>query len=78
MSMKNISSLILAAAVMGGSNGYLGRDEQPDNIDTTPKQPPIPKGCKRYEFEGVSFIATSYKSAMRKYERFLKHNRNPK
>lgn len=51
--------LAMAAALMSG--GYEpnainnGNPLLPEDIDTTPKMPPIPKGCKRYFYnkEGV-------------------------
>ena len=40
-----------------------------------PKKPKIiPKGCKEFEFEGFKCIALNEKSALKKYQTFLKHN----
>jgi len=52
MSMKNILGLYAAAVAMAGPNTYLpnGNNLKPSDIDVTPKELPIPKGCKRYYF----------------------------
>lgn len=39
-------------------------------VPTKPKV--IPKGCKEFEFEGFKCIALNEKSAIKKYQKFLK------
>ncbi len=52
-----------------------------DDIDLTPKTPPIPKGCKKYVFSGdngsVEIIAMNEKSAIKKHEKLTMKKLNP-
>ena len=73
--MKSIlaSSLIFAALLesdpFAGSKQNKTREE---DIDFTPKEPPVPKGCKKYSFHGgFETIASSEKSALKKYNKWL-------
>ena len=45
-----------------------------EDIDLTPKTPPIPKGCREYYFNGFTTIASSPKKAMEKYVKWNKDN----
>lgn len=65
--MKNVSHILLAALLLGGGM-YEGVN--PKYIDVTPKEPPIPKGCKRFYFDGYTCIASSQNSANKKYKKF--------
>lgn len=82
----------ISAMMSMGEGDILGMGKKPDNdlnpkdIDTTPKQQPIPKGCKEYMFnknggfstekmlrDEVVFkcIAASDKSAKKKFNTFI-------
>ena len=51
MSMKNILGLYAAAVAMSGSKSIVDKNNlKPSDIDVSPKDLPIPKGCKRYYF----------------------------
>ena len=73
---RPIGSLMLAGLM--GMFKYSDRGERnrltPKQITVTPKETPIPKGCKKYEFvnESGTFecIAINKKNALRKYNRW--------
>ena len=50
--MKGKLGILAVMAEMMASSGYAKNSNSisPKDIDTTPKQPPIPKGCKEYFF----------------------------
>lgn len=45
---------------------------KPEDIDITSKEPVIPNGCKKYVFGEFETIASSEKSARKKYDKWLK------
>ncbi len=47
---KQIAGLAMAAAIMGSTSANNSNNITPDDIDTTQKKPPIPRGCKEYFF----------------------------
>lgn len=42
---------------------------RPEDIDMTPPNKIIPKGCKVYNINGVEIVAMNQKSAQKKYEK---------
>ena len=75
--------LLMAAAIMGNGYAENSNPARPEDIDTTPKHPVIPKGCKKYFFRenfGVlEVIAMSEKSALKKYNKWCAaHKSNEK
>ena len=64
--MKSLAALTIIAAMMG--EGLTdGRSRlSPDDIDTTPKEPPKPKGMNQYRFYGVEVWAINEKNARKK------------
>lgn len=75
--MKGKSSwmgMLAIASAFSAGMGYPSVYGPPrPTIDFTPKTPPIPKGCKLYEFHGYSTIASSEKAARKKYGKWLKN-----
>lgn len=73
---KGLGIIAMAAALMADFNAPMDRNSKTsiNDIDFTPKQPPIPKGAKRYSFYENEFtcIAINEKSAKKKYEKWLK------
>ena len=52
MSMKEkLGMLAVMAAMMGGGYAENSNDLAPQDIDVKPKEPIIPKGCKKYVFK---------------------------
>lgn len=84
MSMKGkLGLLAMTAALIGGGFGMDGMGNErnatrPEDIDTTPKEPIIPKGCKKYVFKEsfgtLEVIAMNEKSAMKKYNKWCAAN----
>jgi hypothetical protein len=80
--MKNLGRifpLLMAAEMMGNLDNYSSGKSSitPEKIDVTPKKKPIPKGCKKYEFEYMgglfSCIALNEKSAKKKFNNWRKN-----
>ena len=82
--MKGLLAAMIPLALMGESFGHIANDSndlRPEDIDITPKETPIPKGCKRHYFNRygectkgqhlVYFDAMKKKSAIIKWERWL-------
>lgn len=86
---KGLGTIMMAAALMADLNSPLDRnsksDLKPEDIDVTPKEPILPKGCQYYYFDVLGdcrncdngqyefkCIAISEKSARKKFERWLK------
>ena len=82
--MKELLTAMIPLALMSESFGHVGNntnDLRPEDINTTPKEPPVPKGCKRHYFNRfgecpkgqhlVYFDAMKRKSAIIKWERWL-------
>lgn len=73
-----IAAMCLATG--GQSIGHNSRqDLKPEDIDVTPKEKPIPKGCKRYYFndiggcyKGSHKISFDAMTAKKAYEKFNK------
>ena len=64
-SMKKLGLITaLAAMCMGTSSSKSYVD--PSEIDTTPATPPIPKGLKMFEIDGMQVWAINEKNAIRK------------
>jgi hypothetical protein len=83
MSMKsNLGLLAMAAAMMGGGYAENSNPLRPEDIDVVPKEPPIPKGCKKYTFKEsfgtLEVIAINEKSAMKKYNKWCNLNQKDK
>ena len=81
MSMKGkLGLLSMTAALIGGGFGMDNEKNsiRPEDIDTTPKEPIIPKGCQKYVFKEsfgtLEVIATNEKSAMKKYNKWCAAN----
>lgn len=81
---SKIGMLSVIAAIMGGEHGNGYHDVNnltPKDIDVTPKDTPIPKGCKRYYYnkEGlctkndskIYFDALKPSNAYKKYQKWL-------
>lgn len=87
LGMLGLMAGIVALGEMGYSDPNKGdNDLKPKDINITPKQPPLPKGCKEYMFnknggfstermlrEEIVFkcIAASDKSAKKKFNTFI-------
>ena len=82
MSMKSKLGMVAMAAVL--MDGGFGMNKSPieiKDIDVTPKEPPVPNGCKRYYYNKmgscnkgqheVYFDAMKHKTAYLKYEKWL-------
>lgn len=82
------SRLALLAIAAGLAAGGFGNDRNcinPKDIDVTPKEPPVPKGCERYYYNKagicckseseVYFDATKPSKAYEKYKRWLLINK---
>lgn len=75
-SMKSIGNHLapLMALVSMGENLSFGNEKSnnltPDKIDININKV-IPKGCKLYEFDGFSCVASSDKIANKKYRKFV-------
>ena len=79
MSMKGkLGMLAVMAAMMGGGYAENSNDLAPQDIDVKPKEPIIPKGCKKYVFKEsfgtLQVIAMNEKSAMKKYNKWVASN----
>jgi hypothetical protein len=90
MSMKGkLGLLAMTAALIGGGFGMDNERNsiRPEDIDTTPKEPVIPKGCSQYFFNkngGYNTvkdsytvfvcIASNYKSAKKKFNKWYASN----
>jgi hypothetical protein len=77
MSMKGKIGLIATmAAIMGGLDSPLMNEDYRPEV--THKEPPIPKGCKKYvykeSFGTLEVIAMNEKSAMKKYNKWCEAN----
>jgi len=46
-----------------------------DPKDWIPKEPPMPKGCQKYTFYGITVVALNSKSAKKKCARLLKEGK---
>lgn len=75
--MSKLSSFMAMALLMGGSADN-SNPLRPQDINVMPKEPIIPKGCKKYVFKesfGVlEVIALNEKSAMKKYNKWCAAN----
>lgn len=82
MSIKGkLGMLAVMAGMMGSRCAENSNSLCPEDIDTTPKEPPVPNGCKRHYFNKygecpkgqhlVYFDAMKKKSAIIKWERWL-------
>ena len=87
---KGLASIMVASIMMGMDNGFSmgnqnGNNVTPDKINVTPKEPIVPKGCKRYYFNVLGdcinwdngqyefkCIAINVKSARKKFNKWLK------
>lgn len=73
-----IGMLTLIAAMMGGNYAENSNDLQLKDIDVKPKEPIIPKGCKKYVFKEsfgtLEVVAMNKKSAMKKYNKWYDAN----
>lgn len=78
--MKKNLGLLTALALMSGGFGSAenSNDLRPRDIDVKPKEPVIPKGCKKYVFKEsfgtLEVIAMNEKSAIRKYNKWCAAN----
>ena len=87
MSMKDKLGILSMMAAMMATSGYVENSNPltPKDIDTTPKEPPIPKGCERYYYNKdgicsksqslVYFDAMKPRTAREKWERWLNNNK---
>lgn len=79
---KGLGMIAIAAALMADLNSPLDRnsksDLRPEDIDVKPKEPVIPKGCKKYVFKEsfgtLEVIAINEKSALKKYKKWCATN----
>lgn len=79
---KGLGMIAMGAALMLDLNSPLDRnsksDLRPEDIDVKPKEPVIPKGCKKYVFKEsfgtLEVIAMNEKSAMKKYNKWCAAN----
>jgi hypothetical protein len=83
--MKSKLATILPLLMMAENMGNMGSNSKnylrPEDIDTTPKEKPIPKGCKRYFYNKtglcckgeseVYFDALKPSKAHDKFQRWL-------
>ena len=80
MSMKKNLGLLTALSLMSGDFGSAKNSNKlrPQDIDVKPKEPVIPKGCKKYVFKEsfgtLEVIAMNEKSAMKKYKKWCDAN----
>jgi hypothetical protein len=88
MSMKGkLGMLAVMDAMMGSGYAENSNSILPEDIDTTPKEPVIPKGCSQYFFNkngGYNTvkddytvficIASNYKSAKKKFDKWYTSN----
>ncbi len=81
----------MGAMAAMGSEGLMTTDKElyKKNIDVTPKEPVIPKGCKKYHFDEHGYIddessqytvftaiASSEKAATKKFNKWKEANKN--
>jgi hypothetical protein len=76
-----LGMLAIMTAMMGSGYAENSNSILPEDIDTTPKEKPVPKGCKRYYYNKngicckseseVYFDAMKASKAREKYERWL-------
>lgn len=79
---KGLGMIVMGAALMSDLNSPLDRnsksDLRPEDIDVKPKEPVIPKGCKKYVFKEsfgtLEVVAMNKKSAMKKYNKWYDAN----
>ena len=81
--MKNkIGQLALMAAMFSQFGESSLPRTNPEDIDTTPKEPVIPKGCQKFTFVEswgtLEVVAMNKKSAMKKYNKWYAENSEPK
>ena len=77
--MKGKLGILAAmAAIMGSGYAENSNPLRPEDIDVSPKEPIIPKGCKKYVFKEsfgtLEVIAMNEKSAMKKYNKWCAAN----
>jgi hypothetical protein len=78
--MKNKIGLLAALSLMSGIFGSAKNSNnlRPSDIDITPKEPQIPKGCKKYVFKEsfgtLEVIAINERSATKKYNKWCAKN----
>lgn len=84
MSMKSQLGMLAVMSMMIGSEyADNSNDLRPEDIDTTPKEKPVPKGCQEYFFNknrGYNSkedrhtvfycVAASLKSALKKFDKW--------
>ena len=72
------AAMMALASMGGGDMGFgngMSNNLTPDKIDININKV-IPKGCKVYEFDGFSCVASSDKVANKKYQKFLNNETN--
>jgi hypothetical protein len=69
---KSQMALLSMAMMASAFTSNQPRSICPEDIDVTPKEPIIPKGCKKYTFGEFETIASSEKSARKKHDKWLK------
>lgn len=79
MGMKSqLGMLAVMSMMMGSEYADNSNSIKTEDIDTRPKEPPIPKGCQKYvykeSFGTLEVIALNEKSALRKYNKWCNAN----
>ena len=82
--MKNKLAYVAMMAALLSSSYETGENNsnplRPEDIDVTPKEPIIPKGCKKYVFKEsfgtLEVIAMNEKSAKKTYNKWLLKTRS--
>lgn len=67
--LKGMLPILLASAAVSGALDE-GFKLDPKDINTTPKDLPLPKGCKKYSYSGFECVASSEKAALKKYRKW--------
>lgn len=78
--MSKLTNIFLVTAAFAMLNESNNNTLRPEDIDVTPKDKPIPKGCKRYYFNEnglcsigehkIYFDCLTSKRAYKKYEKW--------
>ena len=73
-----LSAFMAMAMAMGTRSPYSSAID-PDDLQKAKYKPVkpkiIPKGCQEFKFEGFTCIAMNEASALKKYQKFLKHKK---
>jgi len=70
--MKNKAALLGLMAMTMATDNRFGSQKSIEGIHNPTKPKVIPKGCKKFSFDGFECIAINEKSASKKYNNYLK------